>query len=168
MTCISTFFKIHLFFVFVGHWSEEWLWWWFVYCGQADGTFVDFRLMAVWKRRNGFFLFLRTSPRFGVIFDTVSIKVRWEQSCRWNCDLRVINAWKAFSVVPKASPWHWKSCAHMRITSLWGVTAKWLVAPQGYQLGKNYSSKLQRWSFYFPNLSLFVSSYVKIKKFCLF
>ena len=41
----------------------------------------------------------------------------------------VINARKqAFSVVPKASPWHWKSCAHMRTTSLWGVATKWLVA----------------------------------------
>ena len=65
----------------------------------------------------------------GVIFDTISIKVRWEQSCRWNCDLRVINARKqAFSVVPKASPWRWKSCTHMRTTSLLGVAAKWLVA----------------------------------------
>ena len=37
----------------------------------------------------------------------ISIKASWEQWCRWNCDLRVINAWKkAFSVVPKASPWH--------------------------------------------------------------
>ena len=37
----------------------------------------------------------------------MSVKARWERWCRWNCDLRVINAWKkAFSVVPKASPWH--------------------------------------------------------------
>ena len=37
----------------------------------------------------------------------ISLKVCWERWCRWNCDLRVINAWKkkAFSVVPKASPW---------------------------------------------------------------
>ena len=49
---------------------------------------------------------LRTSPRLGVIFDTISVKARLEQWCRWNCDLRVINARKrAFSVVPKASPW---------------------------------------------------------------
>ena len=35
----------------------------------------------------------------------ISIKARWERWCTWNCDLRVINAWKkAFSVVPKASP----------------------------------------------------------------
>ena len=55
-------------------------------------------------------------------------KVR-EQWCRRNSDLRVINARKqAFSVVPKASPWRWKSCAHMCTTSLWGVAAKWLVA----------------------------------------
>ena len=45
-------------------------------------------------------------PRFGVIFDTISVKARWEWWCRWNCHLRVINAWKkAFSVVLKASPW---------------------------------------------------------------
>ena len=43
----------------------------------------------------------------GVIFDTISVKARWERWCRWNCDLRVINARKkkAFSVLPKASPW---------------------------------------------------------------
>ena len=23
----------------------------------------------------------------------ISVKARWERSCRWNCDLRVINAW---------------------------------------------------------------------------
>ena len=37
-----------------------------------------------------------------MIFDTISVKARWERWCRWNCDLRVINA---FSVVLKASPW---------------------------------------------------------------
>ena len=49
----------------------------------------------------------RASPRLGVIFDTISVKARWERWCRWNCDLRVINARekKAFSVVPKVSPW---------------------------------------------------------------
>ena len=41
-----------------------------------------------------------------MIFETISVKARWERWCRWNCDLRVINARKkAFSVVPKASPW---------------------------------------------------------------
>ena len=36
----------------------------------------------------------------------ISVKAHWERWCRWNCDLRVINAWKkAFSVVPKALPW---------------------------------------------------------------
>ena len=55
----------------------------------------------------------QVSPRFGVILDTISVKVRWEQCCRWNCDLRIINARKqALSVVPKASPWRWKSYAH--------------------------------------------------------
>ena len=29
-----------------------------------------------------------------MIFDTISVKARWEQWCRWNCDLRVINARK--------------------------------------------------------------------------
>ena len=38
-----------------------------------------------------------------MIFDMISVKVRWEQWCRWNCDLRVIKARKqAFSVVPKS------------------------------------------------------------------
>ena len=41
-----------------------------------------------------------------MIFDTISIKACWEWWCRWNCDLRVINAQKkAFSVVMKALPW---------------------------------------------------------------
>ena len=41
-----------------------------------------------------------------MIFDTISVKACCEWWCRWNCDLRVINAWKkAFSVVPKALPW---------------------------------------------------------------
>ena len=36
----------------------------------------------------------------------ISVKARWERWCRWNCDLRVINARKkALSVVQKASPW---------------------------------------------------------------
>ena len=36
----------------------------------------------------------------------ISVKARWKRWCRWNCDLRVINARKkAFSVVPKALPW---------------------------------------------------------------
>ena len=30
----------------------------------------------------------------GVIFDKISVKARWERWCRWNCDLRVINARK--------------------------------------------------------------------------
>ena len=37
----------------------------------------------------------------GVIFDMISIKVRWEQWCRWNCDLRVINARKYFAMTLK-------------------------------------------------------------------
>ena len=39
-----------------------------------------------------FGLVLRTSPRFGVIFDTISVKTRWERWYTWNCDLGVINA----------------------------------------------------------------------------
>ena len=36
----------------------------------------------------------------------ISVKACWEQWCRWNCDLSFINARrKAFSVIPKASPW---------------------------------------------------------------
>ena len=36
----------------------------------------------------------------------ISVKAHWERWCGWNCDLRVINAQKkAFSVIPKASPW---------------------------------------------------------------
>ena len=62
----------------------------------------------------------------GVIFDTISVKVRWERWCRWNCDLRVINARKkgifcrteSVAMTPK-------SCDHMPTTSLWGVAAKW-------------------------------------------
>ena len=56
----------------------------------------------------------------------ISVKARWERWCRWNCDLRVINARKnnifcrteSVAMTPK-------SCNHMPTTSLWGVTAKW-------------------------------------------
>ena len=63
-----------------------------------------------------------------MIFDTISVKAHWEWWCRWNCDLRVINARKkAFSVVLKSesvatTP---KSRDHMPTTLLWGVAAKW-------------------------------------------
>ena len=58
---------------------------------------------------------LKDKSKVGVIFDTISVKVLWEQWCRWNCDLRVINAWKqAFSVLQKVSPWRWKSCTNTR------------------------------------------------------
>ena len=41
-----------------------------------------------------------------MICDTIFVKACWEWWCRWNCDLRFINARKkAFSVVQKASPW---------------------------------------------------------------
>ena len=56
----------------------------------------------------------------------ISVKARWERWCRWNCDLRVINAHKkgifccteSIAMTPK-------SCGHMPTTSLWGVAAKW-------------------------------------------
>ena len=55
----------------------------------------------------------------------ISIKARWERWCRWNCDLRVINAWKkgifcrteSVAMMPKSRD-------HMP-TSLWGVAAKY-------------------------------------------
>ena len=61
-----------------------------------------------------------------MIFDTISVKARWEQRCRWNCDLRVINARKkgifcrtdSVAMTPKSRD-------HMPTTSLWGVAAKW-------------------------------------------
>ena len=67
-----------------------------------------------------------TSPGLGVIFDTISVKARWERWCRWNCDLRVINSRKkgifcrteGVAMTPKSRD-------HMPTTSLWGVTAKW-------------------------------------------
>ena len=75
----------------------------------------------------------------------ISVKARWEWWCRWNSDLRVINAGKkgifcrteSVAMMPK-------SCDHMPTTSLWGVAAKWptrapktelilcLRDPQGY------------------------------------
>ena len=56
----------------------------------------------------------------------ISVKTRWERWCRWNCDLRVINARKkgifcrteGVAMTPK-------SRNHMPTTSLWGVAAKW-------------------------------------------
>ena len=61
-----------------------------------------------------------------MIFDTISVKARWERWCRWNCDLRVINARKkgifcrteSVALTPKSRD-------HMPTTSLWGVAAKW-------------------------------------------
>ena len=50
----------------------------------------------------------------------ISVKARWERWCRWNCDLRVINAWKkgifcrteSVAMTPKSRD-------HMPTTSLW-------------------------------------------------
>ena len=62
----------------------------------------------------------------GVIFDMSSAKARWEWWCRWNCDLRVINARKknifCCTVSVAMTP---KSRDHMPTTLLWGVAAKW-------------------------------------------
>ena len=57
--------------------------------------------------------------------------------CRWNCDLRVINAWKkAISVVLKASPW----CSnHVTIC---------LLCHSGESL-QNDQLQLWRWNWYF-------------------
>ena len=51
----------------------------------------------------------------------ISVKARWERWCRWNCDLRVINARKkgifcrteSVAMTPKSRD-------HMPTTSLWG------------------------------------------------
>ena len=37
---------------------------------------------------------LKDKSKVRGIFDIISVKARWEQWCRWNCDLRVINARK--------------------------------------------------------------------------
>ena len=128
---VSLFFFFFFFFTFLvsdGLFTVVWLFWGLgVGVGGLDGGWSCRKIWRRWCLL--FFVFAkRISPRFGVIFDTISVNVRWEQWCRWNCDLRFINARKqAFSVVPKASPRRRKSRAHMHTTSLWGVAAKWLV-----------------------------------------
>ena len=60
------------------------------------------------------------------MFDTISVKARWERWCSWNCDLRVINARKkGIFCRTKSIATTPKSHDHMPTTSLWGVTAKW-------------------------------------------
>ena len=72
-----------------------------------------------------------------MIFDMISVKARWERWCRWNCDLRVINARKkAFSVVPKESP---QRPNHMTI---------YLLRHSGESL-QNGQLELQRRNWYF-------------------
>ena len=87
-----------------------------------------------------------------MIFDTISVKARWERWCRWNCDLRVINARKKGSFCRTESvamtP---KSRDYMPTTSLCGVAAKWPARapktkpilcprhPQGYSRTAVYS-----------------------------
>ena len=61
-----------------------------------------------------------------MIFDMISVKACWERWCRWNCDLRVINARKkAIFCRTESVVMMPKSCDHMPTTSLWGVAAKW-------------------------------------------
>ena len=56
----------------------------------------------------------------------ISVKARWERWCRWNCDLRVINAWnKGIFCHTESIPMMPNSRDHMPTTSLWGVAAKW-------------------------------------------
>ena len=72
-----------------------------------------------------------------MIFDTISVKARWERWCRWNCDLMVIRCTKkgifcrteSVAMTPK-------SCAHMRTTSLWGVELRswsWYLARETHK-----------------------------------
>ena len=61
-----------------------------------------------------------------MIFDTISVKARWERWCRWNCDPRAINARKkGIFCRTKSVAMTPKSRDHMPTTSLWGVAAKW-------------------------------------------
>ena len=56
----------------------------------------------------------------------ISVKTCWERWCRWNCDLRVINAWKkGIFCHTKSVTMTPKSHDPMSTTSLWGVAAKW-------------------------------------------
>ena len=67
----------------------------------------------------------------------ISVKACWERWCRWNCDLRVINARKkAFSVIPKASP---RCPNHVTIC---------LLRHSGESL-QNGQLELRRWNWYF-------------------
>ena len=84
-----------------------------------------------------------------MIFDTIFVKARWERWCRWNCDLRVINARKKGIICRTESvamtP---KSRDHMPITSFWGVAAKCLVRHSGESL-QNGQLELRRRNWYF-------------------
>ena len=56
----------------------------------------------------------------------ISVKACWERWCRWNCDLRVINARKKYIFCrTKSVAMTPKSCDCMPTTSLWGVAVKW-------------------------------------------
>ena len=65
----------------------------------------------------------------------ISVKARWERWCRWNCDLRVINAWKkGIFCHTKRVAMTPKSHDQMPTTSLWGVAAKWPTRAQKTKL----------------------------------
>ena len=62
----------------------------------------------------------------GQVQSYTSVKARLERWCRWNCDLRVINARiKGIFCHTEGVAMMPKSRDHMPTTSLWGVTAKW-------------------------------------------
>ena len=71
-----------------------------------------------------------------MIFDTISVKARWERWCRWNWSEGYKCMKKEFSVVPKASPW----CPnHLTIC---------LLRHSG-ELLQNGQLKFWRWNWYF-------------------
>ena len=83
--------------------------------------------VALTARKLSSFCVLKDKSKVRVIFDTISVKARWERWGRWNCDLRVINSLKkrgifcrteSVAMTPKLRD-------HMPTTSLWGVAAKW-------------------------------------------
>ena len=77
--------------------------------------------MKTWTMKS-----LKDKSKVRVIFYTISVKACWERWCRWNCDLRVINAWKkGIFCCTKSVAMTPKSLDHMPTTSLWGVAAKW-------------------------------------------
>ena len=60
-----------------------------------------------------------------MIFDTISVKARWERWCRWNWSEGYKCTKKGIFCRTKSVATTPKSCDHMPTMSLWGVTAKW-------------------------------------------